>query len=252
MFPRLDDRAVSDTVGFVFVFALIVSSVGVVSVVGMGSLQDARDFEQVNNAERAFEVLSANIDDLRRDEAPSRATEIKLGGASVRTGEPIVVNVTASGDSASATTGNLSVTPIVYEAETGEQIRYVNGAIIRSNDEAAWLVAEPRFLLGHNRTMVPVMWLRAETQRSIGGERTVHVRTVHATTDIIAADSGDTFDEIRIRTETPNADVWDEYYTEQGMSCSQPGDDVVVCTLGGGQELEDVYITVVDVAVGFG
>lgn len=249
MFPGLGDRAVSDTIGFVFVFALIVSSVGIVSVVGLGSLQDARDFEQVNNAERAFEVLSENVEELRRKGVPSRATEIKLGGASLRTGDPITVNVTASGDSASDSTGNLSVTPIVYEAETGEEIRYVNGAVIRSNDETSWLIKKPQVLLGQNRTVVPVMWVRTDENQAIGGSRTVHVRTVHATTDVIAADTGDTYDEVTIRIDSSNPTVWEEYYTDQGLSCTRPSEDVVVCTLS---NLDRVYVTAVDVTVEFG
>lgn len=244
-----DRRGVSDTIGFVFVFALIVSAVGLVTVVGMGSLQDARDYEQVNNAERAFEVLSDNVEDLRREEVPSRATEIKLGGASVRTGDPIMVNVTASGASASASTGNLSMTPIVYEADTGEQIRYVNGAIVRSNDQASWMVDEPALLLGSNRTMVPVLWLRADQQRSLSGDRTVHIRTVHTSTDLSAADTGDTYDTVTIRMETPNADLWADYYTRQGMSCTQPTEDTIDCTKSG---LDRVYVTTVGISVGFG
>lgn len=247
--PGCDDRGVSDTVGFVFIFALIVSSVGVVSVVGYGSLQDARDHERVNNAERAFEVLSENVEDVRRDGAPSRATEIKLGGAAIRTGEPITVNVTAHGNGTATSTGVLSVTPIVYEAQTGEQIRYTNGAIVRSDGDAAWFVREPKVLLDTERTMVPVIALDADTQRSIAGDRTVHVRTIRLSSDVIAADTGDTYDNLTIRMQTSNADLWDDYYTEQGMSCSQPSDGVVTCTRS---DLDRVYITLVQVEVGFG
>jgi len=57
-----DRRAVSDVVGYVLVFSLVSLTVGVVSVAGVGALQDARDVEQANNAERAFDVLGDNVE----------------------------------------------------------------------------------------------------------------------------------------------------------------------------------------------
>jgi len=61
--------------GFVFAFALVTASVGVVYTTGIGGLEDARENEQVTNAVRAFDVLHDNIEDVTREDAPSRATE---------------------------------------------------------------------------------------------------------------------------------------------------------------------------------
>ena len=77
------DRSQSDVLGFVFVFAIVVSTIGLVFATGFTGLQDARDFERVNNAERAFEVLRDNVGDMIYRGAPSRVTEIKLASASL-------------------------------------------------------------------------------------------------------------------------------------------------------------------------
>jgi hypothetical protein len=140
----------------------------------------------------------------------------------------------------------MSVTPIVYEAESGEQIRYVNGAIVRSNDDATWLVREPRTVISTNRTIIPVLRLVAGDQRSMSGEQTVHVRTVRSTTDVAIADTGSTYDRVTIRMTTPNPEVWTTYYEDQGMTCTSSGDSLR-CTRAG---LDHVYVTVVRISVG--
>jgi hypothetical protein len=82
-------RAVSETLGFVFAFALIVTTTGIVFTVGQGGLQNAQDQERLNNAERAMDVLAQNMNDLNRRSAPSRATEIRLSEASIAYGDPV-------------------------------------------------------------------------------------------------------------------------------------------------------------------
>lgn len=47
----MTERGVSDVVGFVLVFALIITSVGVIYTDGLTSLQDARDAQRLSNAD---------------------------------------------------------------------------------------------------------------------------------------------------------------------------------------------------------
>ena len=61
------DRAVSDVLGYVLIFSLITSSVGVVYVAGYGSLDSLRNAERFNNAERAFDVLDSNLEEFGDD-----------------------------------------------------------------------------------------------------------------------------------------------------------------------------------------
>ena len=58
------DRAVSDVVSYILVFALIISTVGIVSVSGISGLQDSRDGERVENAQRGFDLLADDVEDI--------------------------------------------------------------------------------------------------------------------------------------------------------------------------------------------
>ena len=98
----MDERGVSDVVGFVLVFALVTATVGVVYTTGIQGLTGSRDVERVNNAERAFDVFANNVDDVIRRGAPSRATEVKLADADLHYGAPVTVNLTLTGSGKSA------------------------------------------------------------------------------------------------------------------------------------------------------
>ena len=120
-----DRRGVSETVGFVLVFSLVLLTVGTVLTVGYAGLQDARDAERVNNAERAFDVLANNIEDITARGAPSRGTEIRLAEASIGPGAPVTMNISgfAADGSRQFSTGNDTLDTIVYEAD-GTKIHY--------------------------------------------------------------------------------------------------------------------------------
>ncbi|MEA5386913.1 hypothetical protein VB779_07480 [Haloarculaceae archaeon H-GB11] len=98
----MSERAVSEVVGFALVFSMIVAMVAIVTLGGMGQLQSARDFEQANNAERAFEVLADNLADVHQRGAPSRATEIDLEHAQLFVGDPVTINVSGEDTSGAA------------------------------------------------------------------------------------------------------------------------------------------------------
>ncbi len=77
----MPDRGQTETLGFALIFALMISSVVITFTAGYAGLQDVRDIERTNNAERAFEVFADNIGDITQNSAPSRATEMKLSDA---------------------------------------------------------------------------------------------------------------------------------------------------------------------------
>jgi hypothetical protein len=89
----MTDRAVSDVIGYVLVFSLIIATVGIVTAVGFSTIEDRQRDERINNVERAFDVFAANVEDVYRGGAPSRATEIRLSGGTLQYGEPVTITV---------------------------------------------------------------------------------------------------------------------------------------------------------------
>lgn len=167
-----DERGVTEVIGFILVFSLVLGSISLVYVGGFTGLQDTRDHEQMANAERAFDVLANNFEELGRGKAPSRATEIKLAGAQLRTTEPTLITVNSTGKAAAGA----SPRSIVYRPErSNSAVIYEAGAVLREDGEGAIMIREPDFVFGPDRTVMRVIETRGGLQ-SISGDTTTLVR----------------------------------------------------------------------------
>lgn len=241
-----DRRGVSETVGFVLVFSLVLLTVGTVFTVGYGGLQDVRDAERVNNAERAFDVLADNLEDITARGAPSRGTEIRLAEASIGTGTPTLLNVSGyENDSTAFTPINYSMDPVVYEAD-GTRIRYAAGAVTRVQADGSALLREPGFVLSDRRVILPIVELSV-ADREIAGSRTVLVRAERYSREIDVDRSG--MDRLELDITSPAAGAWKRYAEAQGMNCSSPDDGQISCAT---EDLDRVQIVEFTIRVTFG
>lgn len=243
------DRGVSDVIGFVLVFSLVVASVAVVSVSGVDTLQTARDAEQLENAERAFDVLADNVADLHRRGAPSRATEMSLGQAQLKTGDPIVMNVTVNETGAASPTPVLNRTarPIVYSGNRDRQLVYEAGAVFRVNRDGGLMTRQPPFVIADDRVLLSVLTIRSESTQSLGGS-SVLVRTDHRGAAVRHASSDGSVQNVTIRVESPRASVWADYFEDSGFDCTTPG-TAVSCQYNPAGGIERVYVVNHDVVV---
>lgn len=229
-----ESRAVSETLGFVFAFALVTASVGVIYTTGIGGLENAREDEQLTNAVRAFEVLADNVEDLRRQGAPSRATELKLNGASLGFGDPVRVTVQVNHTETDANATHVaSLRPLVYEDDAG-QVVYSAGATFRVDDGAAAMRVEPGFVVDDRRAVVPLLvtYPRRDVGR-VGGDTTVLAVAYRQSAGLAGVfDAGpDPADEARVNVtvESPRAAAWGRYLESSGMTAidGDPDDGAV-------------------------
>lgn len=243
-------RAVSDVISFTLVFALITATIGIVYVSGFTGLQNTRDAERITNAERAFDVLADNINDIHSEAAPSRATEIKLADAQLEFGESTrvtidIVNYDGSGENVSS----VSLDPIVYSGSSSE-VYYENGAVFRVDRSGATMNRQPSILFStdsNEKTVVfPTIETRVDGPASTGSQRTVLVRTLLATREVTVAETDPTAvtddntghgtdpdndgspefkAEIQIETSPQRASRWKEYLDSEIPDTDAGGND---------------------------
>lgn len=222
----MPNQGQSDVLGFVFVFAIVVATIGLVFATGFTGLQDARNFERVNNAERAFEVLRDNIGDMIYHSAPSRATEIKLASATLHYGDPITINVSEADGNF---TSEVSIDPLVYDADTGTEIIYVAGGVIRNQGQSGRMVHAPWFLLSSNRTMIPIVQTRQTDSSGIGGSTTVLIRTDVAQRNLLYTNDNEQVT-LWLNVTTPRPDTWHDYLSETSdVACEPVVNQSVAC-----------------------
>ncbi|MDZ7730673.1 MAG: hypothetical protein U5K37_06770 [Natrialbaceae archaeon] len=59
-----DDRGVSELVGFTLSFGIIMASIALLYGFGYPGIIDYQEHEQLNNAERSFDAMAENFDDV--------------------------------------------------------------------------------------------------------------------------------------------------------------------------------------------
>jgi hypothetical protein len=242
-----DRRAISDAIGFVLVFGIVISTVAVVYVGGFNSLDNARQFERMNNAERAFEVFADNVEDISQRGAPTRATEVKLAEASIQEGprRTIAVNASRVSDRNKDISRNVSYWPVVYESQTdtSNQLFYALGATFRASSGGTTMSTEPTWIVEDSRVIIPVIQTEFVGSGGVTGSDTVLVRTAHQGTELLVDNATHSTD-VNVTMNTPRARAWRTYLEDEndGVDCpaAENDDDTVYCEI---EDVETVYVT---------
>lgn len=233
------DRAVSEVLGFVFVFALVVSTVALVSLVGFDALEDTRDREELNNAERAFDVLADNMADIHEEGAPSRATEISLESAQLKAGDTVNINITVVNATGTAFVHQYDVVPLVFSSDNTD-IVYSAGAIMRDSRDGGLMIKEPPLSIDNERALITVVQLQNDGDITSASGGTVRVRAVNTGRRPISSlmESPPSKERMIINITSPRSDLWRGYLESQGpandnfIQCEQPREDNVRCSIG--------------------
>jgi hypothetical protein len=245
-------RAASEVLGFILVFTLVLSSVTLVSIVGLDVLSNAQANEQIHNAERAFGVLADNVAKVAGGEAPRRATEMDLANAQLHTMDNVTVNVTATGGTDAAV--ERSVRPIRYSGQNDMSLYYEGGAVIRSDPDGDVVLREPPYVVTDERALVQIVAPQSATAIGVGSSTFRVVATAKNSTVAVEDRSG-TFDRLLVNVTSPRRDAWQSILEEEGFgSCRRgtdaAGDAFVTCERSPPSgSFDRLYVTSSEVAV---
>lgn len=237
-----DDRAVSEVIGYVIIFGIVISSVLLLSASGTTTLEDIRDDEQSKNAERAFDVLSANMAEVYEQDSPSRATEIDVGKAQLFYGNYTTIEVEVSNSSVDRQF-EFNLRPIVLRSASNTELVYEGGAVFQTEREGGVMLREPPFLLSNDRVQISTINTSAPTVQAVSGT-TALVRGQSTNREVLFTPNtlSSPLDEIHINITSPQYQVWEDYLkNETPLTCStDPSTETVECSMS---SPETVYVT---------
>ena len=217
-----DTRGVSEVLGYILIFSLVLASITIVSTVGLGQIQEVRDVEQMNNAEAAFDLLATNFEDLTRRGAPSRSTEMQLATGQLEITDSIDVRfegITESGTT--AFNESYDVRPLLYRGTANDRaVVYSSGAIFRTYAGSGTTVRSPAIVASDDRVSISLVHTRAASRESRGGG-TARLRATHAQTVMLALDTEGTYDRVHMNVTSPRAHLWADTLSEyEEFTCS--------------------------------
>lgn len=255
----MTDRAVSQSLGFVLVFSVVVLSVGTVTVFGYGQLAEIRESEQLRNAERSLQLVGGNIGEIQdgRTVARTGALDLDRGRISLLPDAEsrMRIRVADTSGPAAAYDETLVVGGIRYRYED-TTIGYEGGVVFRS-DRAGNAVAKstPPFVCTDDHAVVPVVTVEGEGNRSLGSG-TVTVSVARNTSTIAfphnrsGVDSTDGRANVSIEVvDSPFDSGWDRYFGDHDH-WHQDG-DAYVCAGAGGNGVRSYQVVRTRVVVTF-
>lgn len=241
--PRSRNRAISEVLSYSLIFGLIVASIAIVTVGGLGSLQSAQTNEQLSNAERAFDVLHDNLADIHGEGAPSRATEISLGNSELFFADNITMRVKITGHPEISR----EIRPVVFRIDRGRQLVYEAGATIRQERDGGVVLNDPPLSMvsdGDGQVHVRIVRTTAADVQSMGST-TVLVQGQAWKRDVLVTElNGATIEYVAL--DTPRQAAWVNYFeNREYCSVSTSSPNTVRCDVVGGYENpEQLYVTV--------
>lgn len=178
------DRGLSDLVGFVTIFGIILFAASLTLTVGQGQLDQLQENEQIRNAERGIELLGQQFDRIEAGQATVQTGQLQLGPGSLEIAERTDIVTEVHEETGQNRTYTRDGRGIRYRS--GDQIiAYEGGGIFQRSDEAqsvgvATVPAE--FTCTDSRAFVSVVTLNGRF--SIAGG-TVTVRSALANSSVL-------------------------------------------------------------------
>lgn len=152
----MNDRAISDLVGFTLMFSIIIMSVAIVSTAGITQLSELSERESINSAERGMEAFAGSADDLVRQGDIVRGATLAPSGGLVWFNGSTELKVTVDRPSPTLSTAHdisLNATEHRFSRNPEDvSVVYEGGAVMRSDGGGAivrpqWRCADDRAVL---------------------------------------------------------------------------------------------------------
>jgi hypothetical protein len=155
----MNEKAVSEAIGFVLILGIVISGIGLVTLYGYPVLVKEQSNTDVKNMERAMIVIQNDMKSLCFKNVPYKETSLQVSGGSLE-----VIGATDGATpefeifGAGFDTVTFSPGALVYRSDRGtEVITLENGAVMTRQEDATGsaMLAEPRWFCDVDMTTEP-------------------------------------------------------------------------------------------------
>lgn len=228
-----DERAVSDLIAFVMIFTVMIASVGVIAVFGWDALGAVRDAEQLDGAEYSFVTLNDQLNGIADHEAPARATEMRLGEATLSVADGPRLTVKVEENATNTTTIEADLGALRFDLGD-RHVTTAGGAVFRGDDGGSVMVSDPPMHCGEGGSRINLIELRAEEVSSVDSVATVQVQIRHQRTSLRIPSRWDFRNTTRQVTlsvdDAPNRSAWERYLERSGWDPVEEQSGTFVCS----------------------
>jgi hypothetical protein len=207
------EAAVSETLGYILLFAIVTLSMGVIYAIGYPALQSNIDANIFESAEQSFIVLQSNMNRVAFDQTPVKELKINLMSSSVSVSNESSITI----DDGINPPLLIPTGEIVFEKD-GKTIAYEMGGVFKTYQrDATVMVSEPPIYIteidGTNVTTIGLISVNGYSYVSGKGITTLTLK--HNSSSLEKSSSETTVD---IQINSTRASKWEQYLEEAGFT----------------------------------
>jgi hypothetical protein len=216
-----DETAVSETIGYILIFTIVLTCIGIILLYGSGVLDNAKDQNNFKSMEHGLSLVQSDMKQVAMDSAPVKTTKIHMNGGTIfanSTTGGLTIAYPSGTNKYDNTTGSLSfVASGVYNSLSIE-----NGGLWEqyTDDSAGTIVSTPRIygVDDTNTIVINVMRIYPKNSLSIGGTGTLNVVTKFNKTLVYDYPSADgTGKSLTLTYNTKYPTAWKSFFENQSI-----------------------------------
>lgn len=207
-----NNAAVSETVGYILLLAIVTLSMGVIYIVGYPALQSNIDANAFESAEQNFIVLQSNMERVAFDQTPVKVLKLKLQSSEIATSNRSSITIDYDGNTFFYPTGEIEY------SKDNKAISYEMGSVFkRYPPSSVVMVSEPKIYTGKvnnvNVTTIGIVSVNGHND-FISGNGIVTL-TMKNNESYMDTTSGRT--DVKIQINSTHAQKWEEFLEENGF-----------------------------------
>lgn len=140
-----EDAAVAETLGFIYIFAIVILSMSMIYVVGFPMLQKGIDDTVFESTEQSFIVLQSYMKMVGFDQVPTHSLKIRLQGATLSVTRKSNLTIDYDGETPYHVT---YVTGEIEYTKNYNYLTYENGGVWKRYPDGSIMVSTPRIYTG--------------------------------------------------------------------------------------------------------
>ncbi len=211
-----NDAAVSETVGFILMFSIVILSMSMIYILGYPILQKHIESSVFENAQQSFIVLQSDMKRVAFEQVPVKTMKIKLHSStlSIDNRSSILINYfydDGTGHSHFYNTGEVEFT------KDEKVLTYENGGVwAKQPPSGAIMVSKPPIYTGklNNTNMTTIGVVNINGRHSTGGNGITSITMQHNTSDLITPQEEV---DVTVQINSVYASQWARYLDENGF-----------------------------------
>ncbi|MGB8216797.1 MAG: hypothetical protein WCE94_05785 [Candidatus Methanoperedens sp.] len=243
-----NEEAAAETIGFLYIFAIVMLSISMIYVMGYPMLQSSMDESIFESTEQSFIVLQSDMKMVAFDQVPVKSLRIQLQGATLSVTKNS--NITITIDYLDGTPQNVThydTGEIEYQ-KSDKFLTYENGGVWKRYPGSI-MVSNPHIYStiedGSNSTTIGIVSIQGASSVGGNGIATLSMKYNENNKSVIIKPSG--LVNVTLIINSTYAKDWENYLESRGFNTNLTGSSLTAMRnntmLVVGQHMVDVDIT---------